>query len=57
MATREEARAIVSQIAKKYGYVTQSDWDKLESFDSVLRKTIEESMRNTQEIAAKTITT
>lgn len=52
MANREEAKGIVSSIAKKYGYVAQSDWEKLETHDPGLRKTLEESMRNTQGIAA-----
>jgi hypothetical protein len=57
MANRKEAKDIVSNIAKKYGYVAQSDWDRLEKHDPGLRKTLEESMRNTQGIAAQTITT
>jgi hypothetical protein len=57
MASRGEAKDIVSSIAKKYGYIAQSDWDKLERHDPGLRKTIEESMRNTQGIAAQTINT
>jgi hypothetical protein len=57
MTTKEEAKDIVSSIAKKYGYVAQSDWDRLERHDPSLRKTLEESMRNTQGIAAQTINT
>lgn len=57
MATKKEAEDIVSKIATKYGYITRDKWDKLENYDADLRKTFEESMRNTQEIAARTITT
>lgn len=57
MANREEAKRIVSSIAKKYGYVSQCDWDRLEKHDPDLRRTFEESMRNTQGIAAQTINT
>lgn len=57
MANREEAKGIVSIIARKYGYVAQSDWDRLEKHDPCLRRTFEESMRNTQGIAAQTINT
>ena len=57
MATKKDAKRIVSEIATKYGYIDQSDWDELENLNPVLRKTFEERMKNTQEIAAKTITT
>jgi hypothetical protein len=57
MANRKEAKDTVSSIAKKYGYVAQSEWDRLEKHDPGLRKTIEESLRNTQGIAAQTINT
>lgn len=57
MATKKEAEDIVSKIATKYGYITQDKWDKLENYDADLRKDFEEGMRNTQEIAARTITT
>lgn len=56
MATKKEARDIVSNIAKKYGYISESDWTKLGHLDPGLRKTFEEAMRNMQKIAARTIT-